>query len=174
MADQWSSPDAVAAAGAQPNGEGQTVNDREGLLAEVFVRLADTLADDFDVVEFLLGLSADAVRVLDSDAAGVMLADGRGGLRLVASSEERMRLLELFELQSEEGPCLDAFHAADTIQANAAEGLRRIEEYSLPLENERMRKAFGYPSSLAKILTIRRDFPAGRTTLILVKEKLGF
>jgi len=60
------------------------------------------------------------------------------------------------------------------IVRDAAEGLRRIEEYSLPLENERMRKAFGYPSSLAKILTIRRDFPAGRTTLILVKEKLGF
>ena len=57
---------------------------------------------------------------------------------------------------------------------DAAEGLRRIEEYSLPLEDERMRKAFGYPSSLVKILTIRRDFPAGRTTLILVREKLGF
>jgi acyl-CoA hydrolase len=59
------------------------------------------------------------------------------------------------------------------IVRDAAEGLRRIEEYSLPLENERMRKAYGYPSSLAKILTIRRD-TAGRTTLILVKEKLGF
>jgi hypothetical protein len=59
------------------------------------------------------------------------------------------------------------------IVRDAAEGLRRIEEYSLPLENERMRKASGYPSSLAKILTIRRD-AAGRTTLILVKEKLGF
>jgi acyl-CoA hydrolase len=60
------------------------------------------------------------------------------------------------------------------IVRDAAEGLRRIEEYSLPLENERMRKAFGYPSSLAKILTIRRDFPAGRTILILVREKLSF
>jgi acyl-CoA hydrolase len=59
------------------------------------------------------------------------------------------------------------------IVRNAAEGLRRIEKYSLPLENERMRKAYGYPSSLAKILTIRRD-TAGRTTLILVEEKLGF
>ena len=60
------------------------------------------------------------------------------------------------------------------IVRDSAEGLRRIEEYSLPLENQRMVKAFGYPSSLSKILTIRRDGPAGRTTLILVKEKLGF
>ena len=59
------------------------------------------------------------------------------------------------------------------IVRDAAEGLRRIEEYSLPLENERMHKAYGFPSSLAKILTIRRD-NAGRTTLILVKERLGF
>jgi acyl-CoA hydrolase len=60
------------------------------------------------------------------------------------------------------------------IVRDAAEGLRRIEEYSLPLENERMVKAFGYPSSLSKILTIRRAYPTGRTTLILVKERLGF
>jgi len=54
-----------------------------------------------------------------------MLDDGRGGLRLVASSEERMRLLELFELQSEQGPCLDAFRSGTTQQADASEGRRR-------------------------------------------------
>ena len=82
---------------------------REAMLARAFVRLADTLVSDFDIVEFLHGLSADSVEILGAEAAGVMLTDGRGGLRLIASSEERMRLLELFELQGAEGPCLDAF-----------------------------------------------------------------
>ena len=82
---------------------------REAVLARAFVRLADTLASDFDVVDFLHGLSADSVEILRAAAAGVMLADGRGGLRLIASSDERMRLLELFELQGAQGPCLDAY-----------------------------------------------------------------
>jgi hypothetical protein len=57
---------------------------REAALARAFVRLADTLASDFDVVDFLQGLSADSVEILEAEAAGVMLADGRGGLRLPA------------------------------------------------------------------------------------------
>ena len=77
-------------------------------MARTFLRLADTLIDDFDVVDFLHRLSADSVDILGAQAAGVMLDDGRGGLRLIASSEERMRLLELFELQAAQGPCLDA------------------------------------------------------------------
>ncbi len=98
------------------------MQDRERRLAEVFVRLADTLADDFDVVEFLQRLSADAVDVLGAETAGVMLSDGRGGLRLLASSEERMRLLELFELQNQQGPCFDAFNTGRTVAASSAEG----------------------------------------------------
>ena len=81
--------------------------------------MADTLASDFDVVDFLHGLSADSVEILRAAAAGVMLADGRGGLRLIASSDERMRLLELFELQGAQGPCLDAFSTGRPLQANA-------------------------------------------------------
>jgi len=98
---------------------------RESLLARAFVRLADTLVEEFDVVEFLHSLSADSVEILGAEAAGVMLADPRGGLRLIASSEERMRILELFEIQSEQGPCLDAFGSGRTVQATAAEGSSR-------------------------------------------------
>jgi GAF domain-containing protein len=98
---------------------------RESLLARAFVRLADTLVEEFDVVEFLHSLSADAVEILGAEAAGVMLADPRGGLRLIASSEERMRILELFEIQGAQGPCLDAFGSGHTVQATAAEGSTR-------------------------------------------------
>ena len=68
---------------------------REAVLARAFVRLADTLASDFDIVDFLHGLAEDSVEILRAAAAGVMLADARGRLRLIASSDERMRLLEL-------------------------------------------------------------------------------
>ncbi|HLQ56320.1 MAG TPA: GAF and ANTAR domain-containing protein [Streptosporangiaceae bacterium] len=98
---------------------------RESLLARAFVRLADTLVEEFDVVEFMHGLSADSVDILRAEAAGVMLADSRGGLRLIASSEERMRILELFEIQGAQGPCLDAFGSGRVVQATAAEGRSR-------------------------------------------------
>jgi GAF domain-containing protein len=94
---------------------------REAMVARAFVRLADTLVSDFDIVEFLHGLSADSVEILAAEAAGVMLTDGRGELRLIASSEERMRVLELFELQGAEGPCLDAFSSGQPVQASAAD-----------------------------------------------------
>src|SRR5277367_761303 len=97
----------------------------EAALARAFVRLADTLASDFDIVDFLQGLSADSVEILRAEAAGVMLADPRGGLRLIASSDERMRLLELFELEGAQGPCLDAFSSGRAIQASAADSLAR-------------------------------------------------
>jgi GAF domain-containing protein len=103
---------------------------RESLLARVFVRLADTLVDEFDIVEFLHGLSADSVAVLDAEAAGVMLADPNGRLRVLASSEERMRILELFEIQGAQGPCLDAFGSGHTVQASAAEGRTRWPQFA--------------------------------------------
>jgi GAF domain-containing protein len=108
----------------QPSGSRYDVA-RDAVLAQVFVRLADTLASDFDVVEFLQSLTADSVEILGAEAAGVMLADARGGLRLIASSEERMRLLELFELQGEQGPCLDAFSSGQAVQASAADSRDR-------------------------------------------------
>ena len=83
--------------------------DREQMLAATFVELADTLVADFDVVDFLHGLADRCVRLLEVDAAGLMLADQRGSLRVVASSSEQARLVELFQLQHEEGPCLECF-----------------------------------------------------------------
>ena len=103
---------------------------REAVLARAFVRLADTLASDFDVVDFLHGLSADSVEILRAEAAGVMLADPRGGLRLIASSDERMRLLELLELQGAQGPCLDAFSTGRPILASAADSRARWPDFA--------------------------------------------
>jgi GAF domain-containing protein len=82
---------------------------REEMLARTMVELADTLVADFDVVELLTRLTDRCVEVLDVEAAGIMLAAPDGDLRVMAASSETMRVLELFELQSQEGPCLDAF-----------------------------------------------------------------
>ncbi len=77
--------------------------------------MADTLVDDYDVVDLLTGLADRCVSVLGVSAAGVMLASPAGRLGLVASSSEVMRLLELFELQAQEGPCLDAFRTGERV-----------------------------------------------------------
>ncbi|MGI8868012.1 MAG: GAF domain-containing protein [Mycobacteriales bacterium] len=82
---------------------------REARIAETFVTLADTLVFDYDVVDLLTTLAQRCVELLDAAAAGIMLADQRGGLMTAASSSEAARLLELFELQVKEGPCLDCF-----------------------------------------------------------------
>lgn len=78
-------------------------------LARVFVELADTLVDEFDVVDLLQMLTERCVELLAADASGLMLADQRGELRLMAVTAERARVLELFELQIDEGPCRDCF-----------------------------------------------------------------
>jgi GAF domain-containing protein len=78
-------------------------------LATIFVEVADTLVDEFDLLDFLHMLTARVARLVGAAAAGLMLADQRGRLEFVAGSDERVRLVELFQLQDQEGPCLEAF-----------------------------------------------------------------
>ena len=88
---------------------------RETMLARTLVELADTLVADFDVVELLTLLTDRCVDVLDVGAAGLMLVAPDGDLRVMASSSEAMRVLELFELQSQEGPCLDCYRTGQPV-----------------------------------------------------------
>ncbi len=88
---------------------------RETMLARALVELADTLVADFDVAELLLLLTDRCVDVLDVGAAGIMLASPGGDLRVMASSSDAMHLLELFELQSQEGPCLDCYRTGQAV-----------------------------------------------------------
>lgn len=88
---------------------------REAKLSRALVELADTLVADFDVVELLTRLTDRCVDVLEVGAAGIMLASPGGDLRVMASSSAAMRLLELFEVQSQEGPCLDCFRTGQPV-----------------------------------------------------------
>ena len=92
---------------------------REAVLARTMVELADTLVDEFDIVDLLTTLSDRCVEVLDIAAAGIMLVDTDGQLRAMTSSSEAMRVVELFELQSQEGPCLDSFHSGRAVAVKA-------------------------------------------------------
>jgi len=88
---------------------------RQTILAKTFVELADSLVTDFDVVDLLTVLADRCVDVLDVGAAGLMLLGPDGELRVMASSSEAMRVLELFELQSQEGPCLDCYRTGQPV-----------------------------------------------------------
>src|SRR6202020_1155231 len=96
------------------------------LLSETFVELTDTMVADFDVIDFLHVLTDRSVQLLDVSAAGLLLADPRGELRVVAASSEAARLLELFQLQNDQGPCLDCFRSGRPVAAAdlAAEAAR--------------------------------------------------
>lgn len=99
---------------------------RERRLVGAFVAMADTLVDEFDVIDLLQGLVENCVELLSADAAGLLLADQRGGLQVIASSSEDSELLDLFQLQNDEGPCLDCYNegAAVLVPDLAAAGDR--------------------------------------------------
>ncbi|WP_405639498.1 GAF domain-containing protein [Streptomyces sp. NBC_00019] len=82
---------------------------RERRLAESFVEVADSLVEDFDVIDLLHRLSARCLELLDVSAAGTLLADTQGELQIVAASDEHARLLELFALQHDQGPSVECY-----------------------------------------------------------------
>jgi ANTAR domain/GAF domain len=88
---------------------------REQRLADTFVELADTLTDDFDIIDFLQVLAVRCVELLGVGAAGIVLAGPANMLMTVAASDERARLLELFEVQSDEGPCRDCYRLGTAV-----------------------------------------------------------
>ncbi len=95
---------------------------RVSLLAQTLVELADSLVDDFDVVELLTLLTDRCVEVVGASAAGILLMSADGELGVMASSNEATRILELFELQCQEGPCYDCYRTGALIVASDLTG----------------------------------------------------
>ncbi len=94
--------DDLAAAGG-PGADGG----REHMISEAFVALADTLVDDYDVIDLLDNLVGYSMTLLAADAAGLLLVDAHGQLRVVAASSEDAELVELMQVHADEGPCVD-------------------------------------------------------------------
>lgn len=101
-----------------PLSDGAPVPSKQTMLGDTMVLLADNLVTDFDVVELLTLLADRCVSILGVSAAGLMLAGPDGALRVIASSSEQMHLLELFEVQTDEGPCLECFQTGSAVTHN--------------------------------------------------------
>jgi GAF domain-containing protein len=101
-----------------PGGRPRSAQTREDALAKIFVHLADTMVDDYDVADLLDQLANACVHVLGVTAAGLLLDDQKGNLALVASSSQEIRLLELFVLQNNEGPCLDCVRTGTAVTSS--------------------------------------------------------
>jgi GAF domain-containing protein len=122
---------------------------READVVRSLVEMADTLVDDYDVIDLLTGLTDKCVSLLGVSAAGVMLASPAGSLGLAASSSEAMRLLELFELQAQEGPCLDAFRTGrPTGHEDLTAGPGRWPSFSAAARDAGFRSASALPLRL--------------------------
>jgi GAF domain-containing protein len=138
----------------------QNQDDREAVmttvsaerLARIFVEVADTLVDEFDLIDFLHMLADRTADLVGASAVGLLVADQRGRLKFLAASDENTKLLELFQVQNREGPCLDAFRTATPVintdlagagvrwprfaaQATAA-GFRSVHAFPLRLRSE--------------------------------------
>jgi len=88
---------------------------RESKLSAAFVKLADTLVTEFDVIDLLHLLVGQCTDILDTQAGGIMLADPTGQLQLAASTSEEAELVEIFQLAAGEGPCLDCFRTGTPV-----------------------------------------------------------
>jgi len=131
---------------------------KDRLLAQTFVQLADTLAGNFDAVDFLHVVVSGSTGLLETDAAGVVLADAKGRLRVVAASDERARLLELLSLQLSEGVGFDAHVSGELVSADLAASTERWPAFA-PSALE-----IGYRSVCAFPLRMR-DTPLGALTV---------
>jgi GAF domain-containing protein len=124
---------------------------REELLARTLVDLADTLVDDFDVVELLVLLVERSVALLDAAAAGLLLADEDGRLRLMASTSDAAEVVELFEVQHDQGPCFDCWRTGEPIvSTDLSEAVERWPAFVPIASGVGFRAAHAFPVRLRR------------------------
>jgi GAF domain-containing protein len=139
----------------------------EQRLAEIFVELADTLVDEFDALDFLHTLTDRSVELLGADAAGVILSDQHGHLQVVASTSNSAKDLELFELQSDAGPCLDCFNTGRVVaNVEAADARGRWPEFTAAFLEAGYQSAHAVPLRLrSEVIGAMNLFCVDATTL---------
>jgi transcriptional regulator with GAF, ATPase, and Fis domain len=118
------------------------------LLSDTFVGLADTMVADFDVIDFLHMLTDRSVALLAASAAGVVLADPRGELRVAAASSEAAGLIELFQIQNDQGPCLDCFRTGQPVTADIADQSQRWPRFAAAATQHGFRTVEALPMRL--------------------------
>jgi transcriptional regulator with GAF, ATPase, and Fis domain len=118
-------------------------------LADVFVEFADTLIDDYDVLEFLLMVTNRTAELIGASDVGLLLADQRGQLQFMAASNEGVKRLELFQVQVHEGPCADAFQSGQpVVNADLDSAGDRWPQFAPHATAEGYRSAHAFPLRL--------------------------
>jgi GAF domain-containing protein len=120
-----------------------------GRLTSAFVTLADTLVDDFDFVDLLYELVYTCVDVLEAAAASLLLASRNGQLHVVAASSEGARMLEVFQIQHQQGPCLDCFRSGSPVRSGRLDGSEtRWPQYALAASGQGFVRTLALPMRL--------------------------
>jgi transcriptional regulator with GAF, ATPase, and Fis domain len=120
-------------------------------LAEVFVQVADTLVDEFDLIEFLQMVTSQTSELVDARDAGLLLADHQGRLQLMAASDERTQMLELFQVQTVEGPCQDCYREGKpVVNADLREAADRWPKFAPRAVEAGFRSVHAFPLRLRK------------------------
>jgi len=140
----------------------QPAGDRSALTATTFVELVETLVGDFDVIDVLTSLTSRCVELLDVAAAGILLADDQQRLRVIGASTEQIGLLELFQIQNDEGPCLDCFRTGQNVASH-----QLVDNTTWPAFAAES-VAAGYPSVAAIPLRLK-DLVLGCLNLFLTE-----
>lgn len=102
---------------------------REHRVTSTLVDLADTLVAGYDAVEMFYHLVEGCTEVLPVDHAGLMLTDATGDLHVVAATSEVTHLIELLQIQNEQGPCLDAFRSGRLVESGPITGPEAQERW---------------------------------------------
>lgn len=122
---------------------------REERVATTFVELADSLVEDFDVIELMGVLTRRCVEVLEASQAGLLLVDALGALRPVAATSEAVEVVELFQMQSDEGPCRDCFRSGSPVSTpDLADERGRWPRFAQVALDEGLRSAHAVPLRL--------------------------
>jgi hypothetical protein len=138
---------------------------REARLLQTFATLADTLVDDYDVVELLQSLVEACRDLLHNTAAGILLADGRGDLELVASTSEASRLVETMQLGAQAGPCIESYRTGAPVSVPS---IAEVPEEWAAFRDSALEQGFAATEALPLRL---RDATIG--TLNLLRSEQG-
>ncbi len=137
-------------------------------VADVFVDVADTLVADFDLIEFLHSVARHATTISSAAAAGVMLSGEDGKLHHVGASSEDARLLELFQIQHSEGPCLDSFRTGERVVVpDLAEAGSRWPSFARRAISHGMTAVYAFP------MRLRSRVIGGLNVFQTVHQELG-
>ncbi len=144
-------------------------------LADVFVEVADTLVADFDVIEFLHSVARHATTIGGATAAGLMLSGQDGTLHHIGASSEDARLLELFQIQNDEGPCLISYQTGQQVSVpDLSEGRGRWPRFADRAVAAGFASVYAFPmrlrdqviGALNVFQTERRDLDVGEARLL--------